>query len=365
MPYCPGAGVRGSSVAGMKPARVVLVVLDAFPNDRVSADLTPTLWALAEEGGRNADGGLADLTAATYPNHLSFVSGAPAKEHGWFANRAFVDGGWAQTAQLGPPVPTIFDACATEGRSSVAVLGDQYLVGVCGAGVADQHWPPGGELPEAAPTNPGGYAADEAVVSAASGMDLDADFVFVQLDSVDAARHRFGATSDEALEQCRATDAALGEILETIRPRWGDTVVCVVSDHDQEDVSQQDPIDLREHLRDGLTHTNQGTAAVVVGQTDDAELLAIPGVTGSVAMRPDHHVVWGDDGQLFAREARVKGDHGSPRTRAQVAIVAGGHPRVAGIAEGIERTRPTSASWLAPLCEVMDLRWRPGVELSR
>ena len=129
-------------------------------------------------------------------------------------------------------------------------------------------------------------------------------------------------------------------------------------------VSRDPRAALRDHLRDRLTHTNQGTAAVVVGQTDEAELLTIPGVTGSTAVRPDHHVVWGADGQLFAREARVKGDHGSPRTRTQVAIVAGGHPTVAGVAERIERHRPTSASWLAPLCEAMELRWRPGAGLS-
>ena len=349
----------------MGAARVVFAVLDAFPNDLVSADRTPTLWALAEEGGRNVDGGLADLTAATYPNHLSFVSGRSGAEHGWFANRVWHDGGWAKTADVGPPVPTIFDACRAEGRSSAAVFGDQYLVGVCGAAGADAHWPPNGALPEGTPRNAGGYAADEAVVTAAARMDLDTDFLFVQLDSVDAARHRFGATSYAAVDQCRATDAALGEILDQVRGRWSDTVVCVVSDHDQEDLSAHDPIDLREHLSDGLTHTNQGTAAVVVGDVTDAELTTIPGIDGSLQVSADHHVVWGAPGRYFARQDwGLKGDHGSPRTRAQVAIVAGGHPAAASIVDLVERDRPTSAAWLAPLCEAMDLNWRPGEELS-
>ena len=49
--------------------------------------------------------------------------------------------------ELGPAVPTLFDACRAAGRSSAAVFGDQCLVGVTGARTADTHWPPDGVPP--------------------------------------------------------------------------------------------------------------------------------------------------------------------------------------------------------------------------
>jgi hypothetical protein len=39
--------------------------------------------------------------------------------------------------------PTLFEACRAEGRASAAIVGDQHLIGACGAHTADVHWPPG------------------------------------------------------------------------------------------------------------------------------------------------------------------------------------------------------------------------------
>lgn len=358
----------------MRRARVVMVVLDAFPNHLVSPELTPTLWALATEGGRNIDGGISDLTAATYPNHAAFVTGRSTTELGIVTNRVFVNGSWQQSAITGPGQPTIFDACRAEGRSSLAAVGDQYLIGVCGAGAADAHWPPHGVLPDKAPRNAGGYAADQAVVAAIESMDVDVDFAFVHLDAVDAVRHLHGATGEEATEQCSLTDAALAQVLEPFRRRWDDTVVIVVSDHDQEDLSAADPVNLADHLggqgSDDIWFSNQGTAAVVVGDCATQRLMAIPGVTGAQSLgllRPPgaeaatrHTVVWGEQGQLFSsRATSLKGDHGSPRTQTQVALVSGGHETVPSMARWVTEQRPRSASWMPKICELLDLTWRP------
>ena len=342
---------------------VVLAVLDAFPNAWVSPETTPTLWSLAAEGGRNPEGGLAELTAATYPNHATFVTGRSAVDHGIVTNRVQRDGRWVSSAETGPEGPTLFDGCARAGRRAVAAFGDQHLVGVCGAAKADAHWPPNGAQPEGARRNATGYLADDEVVAAAHELDLaSADFVFMQLDSVDATRHMTGAFSEESREQCRATDAALGALLEPLRAVWNETVVIAVSDHDQEDLLEGEPLDLRPHLPEGCAIQDQGTAALVVGTGAADPLRQVAGVEGVESLDARHHVVWGAPGQRFGtRSLPIAADHGSPRTRAQVAVVGGGAPAASALAHRIERERPAAGAWAGWIAELLGLdgasRW--------
>ncbi|MEM9564451.1 MAG: alkaline phosphatase family protein [Actinomycetota bacterium] len=339
-----------------------MVVLDAFPNALVDAELTPTLHRLAEEGGRSRAGGVAETTAATYPNHATFVTGRPTVDHGVITNKVLRGGLWVDAAKVGPAVPTLFDACRAEGRSSVAVVGDQNLVGVCGARTADVHWPPQGVVPDGTPRSASGYLPDDEVIRVLGETDLDVDFVFVQIDEVDGARHRFGAWSDEASEQCHRTDAALGRLVEQLRPRWDDTVLVVLSDHDQEDVGRADPADFAGHLPDGVEVCHQGTASLLVGPMTDADLLALPGVVGATSLDEAHHVVWGAPGQVFGA-AYGRGDHGSPRTATQLALVGGGHPAAIGLADRISTARPPATRWAGEACELLGLTWRPGAPI--
>ncbi|MDY7104835.1 MAG: alkaline phosphatase family protein [Actinomycetota bacterium] len=352
------------------PARVALVVLDAFCNDVVSPGLTPTLWRLATAGGRHPQGGIAELTAATYPNHATFVTGASTVEHGIVANRVLRDGAWVPASTVGPARPTLFDRCRAAGRTSAAVVGDGYLIGVCGAGAADAHWPPGGELPDDLGRNATGYGRDADVIEALASVGTDPDLLLVQLDEVDAVRHVTGARGDDALEQHRRTDAALGDLVELLAPRWDETVLLVVSDHDQEDLTDTAPIDLRVGLAAAghdvgagagtLAVASQGTAAVVIGDVVDAVvddvLLGIEGVAGVATLAPDVRVVWGPPGQRFGRHAGpLASEHGSPRTATQLAVVAGGHPAVRGLTRQLERRRPPATVWAAWVAELLDL----------
>ncbi len=339
--------------------RVVMVVLDAFPHALVDERLTPTLHHLAAEGGRSRAGGVAEATAATYPNHATFVTGRSTLDHGMITNKVLQGELWVGAANVGPAVPTLFDACRAEGRSSVAVVGDQNLIGVCGARTADEHWPPQGSVPDGTPRSAGGYLPDDEVIRVLGETDLDVDLLVVQLDEVDSTRHRFGAWSDEASEQCHRTDAALGRLVEQLRPRWDDTVMLVLSDHDQEDVGPGEPADFAGHLPDGVEVCHQGTASLLVGPMTDADLLALPAVVGSTSLDDEHHVVWGAPGQVFGA-VYGKGDHGSPRTATQLAVVGGGHPAVVGLAGRISRARPPATQWAGEACELLGLAWRPG-----
>ena len=338
------------------PARVVLAILDAFPHQRVSAGLTPHLWSLAAEGGRAPEGGRAVLSASTYPNHATFVTGVDPREHGILTSNVRVEGELRPAQEVGPAAPTLFDHCRSAGLRSAGVFGDQNLVGVCGARAADTHWPPQGVLPENAPRGAFGYGADRAVLDALGKLDLDGlDLLVLQLDEVDTARHRHGPDAPEALEQCRATDAAFGQALERLRPRWRDTIVIAVSDHDHEAV-REGAIDLaKEAAARGLDVLvdHDGTSAVVHGSVEHSVLLELPGVSDARTLAPDCTLVWGEPGQAFGIDWGLKAQHGSPRTTTQMAIVGGGHPAVRELGERIAATAPPATLWAGLVRELL------------
>lgn len=342
----------------MRPAHVVLAILDAFPHDYVGSESTPTLWSLVQEGGRAPDGGRAVLAASTYPNHATFVTGAEPGEHGMFTNKILVDGELKSAEEIGPAVPTLFDHCRAADRRSVAVFGDQNLVGVCGAGPADKHWPPDGMLPDDAPRGRLGYGADRAVVEGFDSLEAEnAELIVLQLDEVDTVRHLHGPAAPESLEQCRMTDAVFGELLERLRPEWEDTVVIALSDHDQEEV-HEGAIDLQaEATARGLDVfiAHEGTAAVVTGVIEREALLALPGVIDTAPLSEQHTLVWGAVGQQFGIDWGLAAQHGSPRTAKQMAIIGGGHPAVAGLAQQIQSAPPPATLWAGLVAELLDL----------
>jgi hypothetical protein len=179
-------------------------------------------------------------------------------------------------------------------------------------------------------------------------MDLaEAEFVFVQLDEVDTARHLRGPLGDAVLEQCRATDAALGEILARFRNRWGETLVIVVSDHDHEAVNPG-AIDLASEVEArglDLKVDHEGTSALVVGEIAEAQLLDLPGVAESLALSPGVRLVWGGPGQQFGIDWGLAAQHGSPRTMKQLAVVGGGHPAAESLAKQICTASPRATDW--------------------
>ena len=337
---------------------IVLVILDAFPHTQLNRELAPQLWALASEGGRAPKGGRAVLSASTYPNHASFVTGVAPGVHGILTSNAWIDGAFRPAHEVGPQAETLFDRCRAAGRSSAALFGDQNLVGVCGARSADAHWPPEGVLPEAAPRGALGFGADRAVLAALDELEIDApDLLVLQLDEVDTARHLHGPESPEALAQCRATDAAFGQLLARVRPRWDRSVVIALSDHDHEPVTPG-AIDLAEataSLGLELQVDHDGTAALLAGPVDPARLPELPGVEGWTSVAPDCTLVWGAPGQQFGIDWGLKGHHGSPRTATQLAIVGGGHPAVPGLAAELATHAPGADSWAGLIGNLLEL----------
>ncbi len=333
---------------------ILFLVLDGLPPRHVGRRLTPALCGLAASGGWAPAGGRAVAPSLTYPNHATFVTGVGPDAHGLRANTLPAAAGPRRAWEVGPAVPTLFDACRAAGRHTAAVLGDQHLVAVMGAAGAGTHWPPGGELPAGTPTDVLGYAADDAVLGPLRAAVADApDLLVAHLNAPDTAGHVHGPDSAEATAQYRATDAVLGLVLDALAPCWDDWLVIVVSDHDQEAVTVPEPVDLAAVLPAPVV--TDGGAALVAGPPDvTAGIEAIDGVGGHRRVAEDLTLVWTAPGRWFGSHAiPVKGVHGSPRQAAQVAVCGGGHAAVGPLAARLRRGGPAATEWAGLIARVL------------
>ena len=351
-------------------SRVLWVVVDSLGVDRVNAHDMPWLSELASTGAMAPDGGEAVMPALTYPNHASFVTGASPEVHGITGNHVFREGGWVGAEQAGPMVETVFDMANLAGLRSVAVFGDQNLVGVCGAGAATAHWPSGGVHGPRTALAGTGYAADSAVLAAALQLELaDYDLAFVQLDEMDSVQHIHGPGSREASDMAAAVDETLETLASGYADLWQETVVIVVSDHDQEPADGASfafdeeiagalgvaaPSNPLEGDAEGRWRTD-GTVAWLSPETTAAlgDVRDLAGVEGARRLGDGSTVAWGSEGVLLGLDWGQRGDHGSIRTARQVAVVAGGHPATGRIAAAVSRTRPLATDWAGAVMAVL------------
>lgn len=330
--------------------RVVFVVIDALPNLWVGPESTPNLWALASDGGWQPAGGRAVLSTATYPNHATFATGLAPADHGILVNRVWDGETFVDAATVGPRGDTIFLAARRAGLETAAVVGDHHLIGVMGAATADRHWPPGGRRPDA-DLDEFRYARDSAVLDAIDATRLvDASLSVVHFNEPDTACHLHGPDAPETGERVRSTDTAFGELVERLGPGWDDTVVMVVSDHDQELVVDHG-LDVQAQLdRKGLPGIveTEGTAALLLDGPPPDVLLTLDGIEGTQVLDRRTTLLWGGPGQVFGPWLdELRGAHGSPRCATQVAVVGGGHPSVPALSAAVAAARP-DATWWAP-----------------
>ncbi len=342
--------------------RVVMIVIDAMPHRYVDATRTPNLWRQAASGGRAPDGGTSLPMSVTYANHAAFVTGVEPAVTGVYGNHTWIDDeGWVKAPPAGPRARTLFDRVATAGGRSIAVVGDHKLIAQMGAARADRHWPPDGWIPDGTPRCEFGYPTDDAVVDAAAERDLDADLVVLHLNQPDTTSHLHGPDSAPALERYASTDAAYGRLIGQLQNGWEHTVVITLSDHDQETIADQTAVPLM-HALDGVGDVHavtEGTGALVHGPIDATaldSLLTVPGVGGAERLSDDVWMVWTEAGRSFD-EAPIPllGQHGSPRCRTQMAIVSGGDPRAAPLAERIVTKRPSALDWAPTVADLLGI----------
>jgi len=348
-----------------------MVIIDAMPHRHVRPDLTPHLWRQTTAGGRAPTGGRSLPVSVTYANHAALVTGAHPQDTGIHGNHVWdPERGWVPAPKEGPRAPTLFDDVAAAGGSSAFVVGDHKLVHQMGGTTADHCWPPDGWIPDGTERCEFGYVADAGVLAALDDVDrcggLDTDLVVVHLNQPDTTSHLYGPDSPEALEQYRATDAAYGQVIDRLADGWDRTLLVTVSDHDQETITDLDPVELAAALADldGVDVVDEGTAALVHvatgaatsgGDTVIDRVRAVPGMEGierlpdRTAHTGDIWMAWTEPGRSFgATPIPIHGQHGSPRCRTQLAIVSGGHPEVSPLATRVADSVPSVLDW-APM----------------
>ena len=349
--------------------RVVLLSLDAVGHDVISSEITPHLWALREKGGWAPQGGRCDVPAVTYVSHATLTTGTRPARHGITSNRAAspIAGtvpGWAGQAQV--RTPTLFDTLRDASLRTAAVCGDQNLVQIMGAVVAETIWPLGGILPEGTATCSAGYAVNDAIRKPLLDSISDAalTFLFAHLNETDTWGHHHGPDHPLTLASYTAADALVGEVVEVLRPDWDRLVLIVVSDHGMESAVHQNPIDL---LADDAVQTvvvdvvNEGGAAyaqVRNGATvEDAgvALLGVPGVISWQEIGPGVLLVEGEPGAVFVvgSTKHLRGVHGGAGTTVTIAVVAGGHTAVGRIVSAIEKRPPHLADWAPTIAAIL------------
>jgi predicted AlkP superfamily pyrophosphatase or phosphodiesterase len=311
---------------------------------------------LAADGGFAPTGGRSVMTSATYPNHATLVTGTDPGQHGITANFVVRDDAIVAAQTVGPRTRTVFELDV----ETAAVYGDQNLVGVTGAQHASTHWPPDGSIPEHAVQTSDGYIADETTVEQVlTVLASDAQIVVAQLNNPDTAGHEFGPDSGEAADAYRAADRRLTDIVEAVRPRWDETLLAIVSDHDQVPVVDPACIDLWSPMRARdlqLTVIPEGEAAVIVGDdpTDGGWLEEVAGVAGHKAWYAGSRLAWTAPGRAFGwGEVTMRGIHGGPGSCTQVAVVSGGHPVASRIAADITVAPPPATAWAHLLAEAV------------
>ncbi len=334
--------------------KLVFAIADALPNRYVGPEHMPTLWAEIAEGGWHPAGGISSMTSSTYPNHATFATGTEPVDHRLFTNDVWHDNTWQAAADVGPATPTFFDAARAAGLSTSIVAGDAKIVGSMGGFAADTFWPPKGYTPEPdTPTDEFGYVTDGVVLEMIdTHRILDAELAVVHFNEPDTTMHIHGPDSPETIAQVAKTDESFRQLFDRLRPRWNDTVVCVVSDHEHELVVDGNEVDLKAELAArGLPGKvrYEHTAAAIVDGPAVADLLAIDNIEGAVQV--DDHLVlaWPVPTYTIGPSMGMKGVHGGPRTRTQVAAVVGGHPDVHRVARALADRQPTGADWAPTL----------------
>ncbi|MGI9606308.1 MAG: alkaline phosphatase family protein [Acidimicrobiales bacterium] len=343
--------------------RVVFLIEDSLPNGAVGPELTPTLWSLIEQGGWAPGGGTSVLASSTYPNHATFATGTDVQDHRIFTNRIHDGDRFVCSSTIGPVGETLFAAARAAGRTTSVVLGDNTMIGSMGAGEADVSWPPSNGPRDDVATDCLGYPANEVVIEQIDELEaLSADLAIVHMNDPDSTLHLHGPDAAEAASRIRAVDDDLAAVVERIRPAWDDTVLFVVSDHEQEAIDPDlEPVRFADELATaglpGAAH-DEGMAGIVYGGPGADRLRSLSAISGALDLDVAEGIslVWSEPGRVFGGGHKTfRGQHGSPRTTTQVAAVAGGHPAVRAIARSLATRQPHASDWAPTMAALLGI----------
>lgn len=304
------------------PVRQVIVVTidgllpETYTNPAAHGLTLPVLTRLRSEGA-SSDGALSVYPSLTYPAHTSIASGVVPARHGVVSNSAFdplgknQDGWRWYSADV--KAPRVWDVARAAGYRT-AIIDWPVTVGADATLHVPEFWrahvdedlklisalsTPKDVLSRVGATFPNFRAgfrpqdvSDEAGVDIAvfALREIDPHVLFLHVWQVDAAQHKFGLWSPEALRAIEEADRQLGRLLAEIEGtgRLSETALVVASDHGFQNVERCfNPRALLEQAKlltrnaDGeleswqaTVHPNHGSAFVYLNGAPDAALEA-------------------------------------------------------------------------------------------
>ena len=323
--------------------KVVFTVLDALP----VASRRRATHAGAHRAWRTRRGpprvrARAVMTAATYPNHATFATGARPQEHGIGTN--YVPAHRRLHAGVGARTCGPHALRRVPGRrpSSRAVVGDQCLIGVMGARAADAHWPPNGEIPADARRDAHDYIDDATPSWSCSAPSTRA----TRSRGVAAQRARHRRARARSRQRCCTGRVPRDRRAARIGRVTTSTGTTPSGSSCPTTIRRPSSIRSRSTSRAAFARRGvdlfalpEGSATVVCGDGALDAARWLPEVDGVEGTAPFHLadpgldacLAWCVPGRTFGfRELPTEpGTHGGPRTRTQVAVVTGGHPAAA------------------------------------
>jgi len=288
--------------------RILIAAFDGLQPSQVSAELMPTVSALADNGVRFLHNH-AVFPTVTRGNSASIVTGVTPGKHGLTANSSvFLDYSETEVVDaLVPKLPEINEA-TNGGLLFVPTLGELIsenqlkwvsIVGGTSGNAYVQHpnaakhgdvvihpefsnppehysavlqkfgeWPskeaPAAELVK--------RTADVAIDYAIT--ELDPDVLMVWFPEPDTSQHFYGIDTPEVREMYSLADAKLARILEKIRQQGDDPDVFVVSDHGYSTIDEV--IDVHSELEEAGFSPDQGDRSVICADNHGSILLYTP-----------------------------------------------------------------------------------------
>ena len=107
---------------------------------------------------------------------------------------------------------------------------------------------------------------------------------------------------------------------------------------------------------------NEGTIGIVHNSPGAEAIKRLDVITGAIDLDVGITLAWSDVGRVFGRSNKaLAGQHGSPRTRTQVATVSGGHQVVPQLAKqlaagfGSPDGRPHATSYVPTIAKLFNI----------
>lgn len=313
--------------ADHEPASLLLISIDAYRHDYIDRGLSPNLELLAKQGVQAASM-QPSFPSLTFPNHYTLVTGLRPDHHGIVDNTMF-------DPRLGRfsigNRQAVSDGRWWDEATPIWVTADAH-----GLRTATMFWPGSeaaihGHHPDYWRPFDDSVNADQRVDQVLAWLDLPAAerprFLTLYFDAVDHAGHKYGPDSPQLDAALRATDAALGRLLQGLRQRglFQRINLIVVSDHGMAAVPAGNTVLLDDLLPlDQVQLVSEGIVAGFNPRSHSAGDLANFAAIEQKLEQPQQHMRCWDKRRIPARLA-----YGSNPRVPQLVCLANVHWRIA------------------------------------